>query len=107
MSVIPDPGVISFARGVPAPETFPVQALARAARRAIEHHGRIALNYGEPAGFAPLREWLAREHKVSADRILITPGSIMGLGFLTRLLTRDSERAAVEAPTYDRLLGTL
>jgi DNA-binding transcriptional MocR family regulator len=99
--------VISFARGVPAPETFPVEALARAARRAIERHGRIALNYGEPAGFGPLREWLAREHEVSADRILITPGSIMGLGFLTRVLARDSARAAVEAPTYDRMLGTL
>jgi DNA-binding transcriptional MocR family regulator len=99
--------VISFARGVPAAETFPVEALARAARRAIEHHGRIALNYGEPAGFVPLREWLARRHEVSTDRILITPGSIMGLGFLTSLLTGASARAAVEAPTYDRMLGTL
>lgn len=107
MSVIPDPGVISFARGVPAPETFPVEALARASQRAIERHGRIALNYGGPAGFVPLREWLGRQHEVSADRIVITPGSIMGLGFLTRLLTRDSARAAVEAPTYDRMLNTL
>jgi 2-aminoadipate transaminase len=107
VSVIPDPGVISFARGVPAPETFPVEALARASQRAIERHGRIALNYGGPAGFAPLREWLGRQHEVSADRILITPGSIMGLGFLTRLLARDSARAAVEAPTYDRMLDTL
>jgi DNA-binding transcriptional MocR family regulator len=107
VSVLPDPGVISFARGVPAPETFPLEALARATRRAIERHGRVALNYGEPAGFAPLREWLGRQHEVSAERILITPGSIMGLGFLTHLLTRDSARAAVEAPTYDRMLSTL
>jgi 2-aminoadipate transaminase len=107
VSVLPDPGVISFARGVPAPETFPVEALARATRRAIEQHGRIALNYGDPAGFGPLREWLASQHGVSANRVLITPGSIMGLGFLTTLLTRASARAAVEAPTYDRMLGIL
>ncbi len=107
MSVVPDPGVISFARGVPAPEMFPTAALVRAARRAIEEHGHIALNYGDPAGFAPLRDWLGQQHGVTVERILVTPGSIMGLGFLTRLFTRTSPRAAVEAPTYDRMLNQL
>src|SRR5436190_18208003 len=107
MSVLPRPGLISFARGVPAPETFPIEALALAARRAIERHGPTALNYGDPAGFTPLREWLAIRHAVSPECILLTPGSIMGLGFLTRLLRKASARAAVEAPTYDRMLSQL
>ena len=32
---------------------------------------------------------------------------IMGLAFKMRLLTRDSACAAVEAPTYDRMVNTL
>ena len=58
MNLLPATGTISFARGVPSPDMFPVAARAESARRAVENDGRVALNYGPPAGFAPLREWL-------------------------------------------------
>ncbi len=107
MTVLPEPGVISFARGIPAPESFPLEQLARAAHSAIERHGRIALNYGDPQGYAPLCEWLGQHHGVAAERILVTPGSITGLGFLVHALADATKRAAVEAPTYDRMLAQL
>jgi 2-aminoadipate transaminase len=107
VSVLPDTGVISFARGIPSPDMFPVELLAECARRAIEEDGRVALNYGPPSGYAPLRDWVARRHGVEPRRVLVTPGSLIGLGFVVRHLFSAGGCALVEAPTYDRMLHSL
>jgi 2-aminoadipate transaminase len=107
MSVLPGTGVISFARGVPSPDTFPLARLAESARRAIENDGRVALNYGPPSGYGPLRDWLGNRHGVPAERILITPGSLIGLNFLVSHFCREGAPVVVEAPTYDRMLHSL
>ena len=86
---------------------FPVEALARSARRAVENDGRVALNYGPPAGYAPLREWLGARHGVAPERVLVTPGSLIGLNFVVTHTFRDGGTAIVEAPTYDRILHAL
>jgi 2-aminoadipate transaminase len=86
---------------------FPAEQLAECARRAIEEDGRVALNYGPPAGYAPLRDWIARRHGVEPRRVLVTPGSLIGLTFVVRHLFADGGRALVEAPTYDRMLHAL
>jgi 2-aminoadipate transaminase len=107
MSVLPEAGTVSLARGIPAPSMLPVEALAEAARRAAEHHGGIAFNYGDPAGFAPLREWIAERHGVTPSRVVVTPGSLVVLHLLVRRLLPHRGRAIVEAPTYDRMLHLL
>jgi 2-aminoadipate transaminase len=106
ISVIPDPGVISFSRGVPSPDMFPVEQLAECGRAAVLEHGRVALNYGAPGGYEPLREWIAARHGVTADRILVTPGSLIGLNLVVRQVCAGRP-AIVEAPTYDRMLHAL
>jgi 2-aminoadipate transaminase len=106
-SVLPAPGTISLARGIPAPETFPTQQLAQSAQMAIERHGAVALNYGDPEGFAPLCAWLADHHGVGPEQITITPGSFIGLSFVAEALLHDGRAAAVEAPCYDRMVGVL
>lgn len=107
MSVIPAAGLISFARGVPSPDLIPVEEFADCARAVIERDGRTVLNYGPPAGYGPLREWLGARHGVAAERVIVTPGSFQGLGFLARHLLVDGGRVVVEAPTYDRMLHQL
>ena len=107
MSVLPVTGTISFARGIPSPDMFPVEALAESARRAVARDGRVALNYGPPAGYAPLREWLGSRHGVVPERIIVTPGSLIGLNFVISHAFRDGGSAIVEAPTYDRMLHSL
>jgi 2-aminoadipate transaminase len=107
VSLLPAPGTISFARGIPSPDMFPVDALAEAARRAVEIHGRVALNYGAPGGFAPLREWLGARHGVAPERVIVTPGSMIGLNFVVGHLFPGGGAAIVEAPAYDRMLGAL
>jgi DNA-binding transcriptional MocR family regulator len=107
VNVLPAAGTISFARGVPSPDMFPSTRLIEAGRRAIEIHGRIALNYGPPGGFGPLREWIAERHAVAPEQVVVTPGSLLGLRFLVEHLMRDGGRAIVEVPTYDRMLHLL
>ena len=107
MSLLPEANVISFARGIPSPEMFPVAKLAESARRAVEITGRVALNYGPAGGYGPLRDWVGERHGVPAGRVLLLPGSLIGLDFVLRHLLSDGDRAIVEAPTYDRALHAL
>jgi DNA-binding transcriptional MocR family regulator len=99
--------VISFARGVPAPECLAVDVLADCARAALERDGRTILSYGPGGGYGPLREELAARHGVEPSRILITSGSLQGFVFLAEQLVKPGTRVLVEAPTYDRPLKIL
>jgi 2-aminoadipate transaminase len=96
--------VISFARGVPAPECLPVEAIADCARAAVERDGATILNYGPVVGYEPLREWVAARHGVETNQVLITNGSLQGLSLLAALLVEPGARVLVEGPTYDRAL---
>ena len=106
-SVLPEANVISFARGIPSPDMFPLAQLAGSSKRAVENHGRVALNYGQPAGFGPLREWLGEYHGVEPGRVVVLPGSLIGLNFVVEHVVGHGGRAVVEAPTYDRMLHAL
>jgi len=99
--------MISFARGVPAPECLAVDELAESARAALERDGRTILSYGPGGGYGPLREWLAERHGVEPARVVITSGSLQGFVFLAQHLVRQGSRVLVEAPTYDRPLKIL
>jgi 2-aminoadipate transaminase len=99
--------VISFARGVPAPECLAVEDLAECAKAALERDGHSILSYGPGGGYGPLREWLAERHGVEPSRVVITSGSLQGFVFLAEHLVRAGSRVLVEAPTYDRPLKIL
>lgn len=95
---------ISFARGAPCPEALDGALVARASEAALARdHVRI-LSYGVGNGYPPLREWLAAQHGVSAEQVVITNGSLQGFVFLLEELFEPGDLLAVEAPTYDRAL---
>src|SRR5215211_108675 len=98
---------ISFARGVPAQELLPAAELAECASVALRDP--VALAYGPPSGFEPLRAWIAERHGVSEHRVVVTNGSLQGFVLLANELLRASasNRVLVEAPTYDRPLRIL
>ena len=104
------PGVISLAGGLPAAETFPVEAVREAAARVLRDAPREALQYAASEGHVALREWVA-EHlgahqgmDVSPDQVLITNGSQQGLDLAAKVLIDEGARVLVETPTY---LGAL
>src|SRR5213075_3198137 len=83
LKVTERPDVLSFAGGLPAPEAFPVEAMARAHAEVLAHDGAAALQYGATEGFGPLREWVAdrmtrRGLPARAEQVLITAGSQQG-----------------------------
>jgi 2-aminoadipate transaminase len=99
--------VISFARGVPAPDCLPVEQIGECAQAVLERPERDTVQYGPPGGFAPLRELLAERHDVEPGQIFLANGSLQGLVFLATHLLREHPRVLVEAPTYDRPLKIL
>ena len=99
--------VVSFARGIPAPECLPIEELADCARAAIGRDGSTVLSYGPGGGYGPLREWIAARHGVEPSRVVVTSGSLQGFVFLAEQLVRPGTRVLVEAPTYDRPLKIL
>lgn len=86
---------------------FPVRELAEASRLAFAKHSATALNYGPPAGFRPLQEWLGDRYRAAPGRIVITPGSYLLLALLARVLLARSGPVLVEEPTYDRVNSML
>lgn len=68
--------------------------------------------YGQPYGYAPLREHLVHfmaGHGVSieSDQVLLTQGATQGLDIVTRTLFRAGDVVALEQPCYANLLQSL
>ncbi len=109
LKVTEKPGIISFAGGLPSPQTFPIDAMREASERVLKDDGKAALQYAASEGYGPLREWVAQDllkqgMQVSPDQVLITTGSQQGLDLIAKILIDAGSRILVETPTY---LGAL
>ncbi len=106
LKVALDPGVISFAGGLPNRELFPVAALREATCKVFESQGRNVLQYASSEGDVRLREHISRRYRETArlqvpvDSILITHGSQQGLDLLGKTLLNDGDAVVIEEPGY-------
>lgn len=105
LKVTEQPQVRSFAGGLPAPELFPVEAIARAHQRVLEKAGAAALQYSTTEGFAPLRAWVAERYTrrgvpTTAEQVIITNGSQQGIDLAARVLLDPGAVIVTENPTY-------
>jgi 2-aminoadipate transaminase len=103
------PEIISFAGGLPAPATFPVERMRAAFDKVLSTEGKVALQYGPTDGYAPLREWVADSlstdgAKIFPDQVLMISGSQQGFDLLGKVLIDEGCKVLVETPTY---LGAL
>ncbi len=106
LRVVNRPEVISFAGGLPAPELFPIELMARVAQdlfRAAD--GAQALQYGETEGVPVLRERIAARAPFPAGRfkaedVLVTQGSQQGLDLMAKLFIDPGDEVLVETPAY-------
>jgi len=103
------PEIISFAGGLPAPEVFPLERLAEAARLVLEEQGHAALQYSITEGYLPLRELVVRHMagfgiKVTPGHVLITSGAQQALDLIGKLLINPGDVVLTEEPTF---LGAL
>lgn len=103
--MIQQPGMISFAGGLPDPSAFPVGPFADCAD-VLARDGRQVLQYGASEGYPPLREVLLEMmadrlgYEVQADELLITSGSQQAVDLMARALLDPGDVVVIEAPAY-------
>ena len=106
LKVVAQPGMISLAGGIPAPESFPMDIIHNLSREVIETYGSAAFQYGPTEGFAPLRKQLA-DHlntkkgiRVQPEHVFVSSGSQGALDAVGKALISKGDKIGVESPTY-------
>lgn len=102
LAVVSQPGVLSFAGGLPAPELFPTADYAAAMAQVLATDS-CALQYGPP--FRPLQRHIValmaqRGVHCTADQVFLTTGAQQGLDVLTRLLLDPGGTVMLEEMVY-------
>ena len=110
LKLLDQPGILSFAGGIPDPKLFPSDEFAAAMADIMAGRGGAALQYSVSEGYLPLREWIAGQMArigvpCDADHILITSGSQQALDYLGKLFLSPGDTALVNWPTYMGALG--
>jgi len=106
LKLLDQPGIISFAGGIPDPALFPADAFTQAFQASLGPESQAqALQYSVSEGYLPLRHWLARHMQeigvaCDVDNILITSGSQQALDYLGKLFLSPGDTALVGWPTY-------
>ncbi|RMF91965.1 MAG: PLP-dependent aminotransferase family protein [Nitrospinota bacterium] len=99
------PGVISFASGLPDPSLFPATVLREMTAELLAEQGDTVLQYGTTEGLLPLRELIAERlsaqgFQAGPENILITHGSQQGIELAARLLLNPGDVVLLENPSY-------
>lgn len=99
------PDIISFAGGLPAPETFPVEDLREATDRVFRNYGDKILQYGTTEGDNDLKAQLVAYEKengidIRPENLLITSASQQALDMLPKLFLDPGDYVIAGRPTY-------
>ncbi|MEA2097314.1 MAG: PLP-dependent aminotransferase family protein [Candidatus Cloacimonadota bacterium] len=100
-----NPEIISFAGGLPAPETFPIEELVEITTKVLREEGEKALQYGSTEGDDRLRELVAENYiqegfKITKENICITTASQQGLDLLGKVFINRGDKVLVGLPSY-------
>lgn len=105
LSVVKQPGMISFAGGMPAPEIFPVDEFF-ANDAIMRSQGQEIMQYGTTEGDPRLRRFLAEWQEprlgraVNDKEIILTTGSQQALDLLGWAMIDAGDIVITEDPTY-------
>lgn len=105
LKVADEPDIISFAGGLPNPDTFPQKEFAESTSFILENSGAEALQYSTTEGYEPLRSLVSERYaknglSVDPENILITNGSQQGLDLVAKVFLNHEDTVLVEKPTY-------
>jgi DNA-binding transcriptional MocR family regulator len=106
LALTEQPGVISFAGGLPAPELFDAPGVREAFAAVLAGDGAArALQYSTTEGDARLREHVAarltaRGLPTAAGDLLVTTGSQQALTLVATALLEPGDAVLVEEPSY-------
>jgi 2-aminoadipate transaminase len=105
LKVASQPGMVSLAGGLPAPESFPLEIIRTLADDVLAEQGAAALQYNATEGYGPLREALvpflaARGVETGIDGITVFSGSQGVLDTMAKVLISTGDVIAIESPSY-------
>ncbi len=105
LKISSQPGVISFAGGLPAPNLFPLADLREAMNKSVEKYHSDCMQYSLSRGIIPLRQQLAARAveqgaPTKVDNIIITSGAQQGLEVVARAFIDPGDYILTENPTY-------
>jgi 2-aminoadipate transaminase len=101
IAVTAQPGILSFAGGLPAPELFPNQQFAEAMAQVL--HDPLSLQYGPPQATlkAQIVQLMAQRGVTCIpEQVFITTGAQQGLDVLTRFLLNPGGAMILENIVY-------
>lgn len=110
LKLLEQPGMLSFAGGIPDASLFPADAFSTAYVDALKPAKQAqALQYSVSEGYLPLRAWISERMAglgipCATENVLITSGSQQALDYLGKLFLSPGDTAMVGWPTY---LGAL
>lgn len=104
------PEIISFAGGLPAPSTFPIDELKQICNEVLEEDGDAALQYGATEGDTKLRNILTERYQkqglnISADNLVILTSSQQGLDLAGKIFLNKGDKFICGLPSYLGGLG--
>jgi GntR family transcriptional regulator/MocR family aminotransferase len=99
------PRPINFAEGISDARQFPAEEFRKTLQSVMRRDQVDALEYGEPNGYAPLREGIAhilasQGLQTRPESILITAGSQQAIFLASQVLLKPNDTVLVENPTY-------
>lgn len=102
LAVVSQPGILSFAGGLPAPELFPTEEYAKAVAATLSSDSK-SLQYGPP--FRPLKRQIVnlmgqRGVVCTEEQVFITTGAQQALNVLTRLFLDHGGTVLIEELVY-------
>ncbi len=108
IKLISQKDIISFAGGLPNPKFFPKRELKKISQKIFqaEKLSFSALQYGESAGYYPLRKIIAQKYweqdrvKVKPEEIIITTGSQQAMDLISKIFINKNDIVLVEEPTF-------
>lgn len=104
------PEIISFAGGLPAPSTFPIEELKQISNEVLDEDGDAALQYGATEGDNKLREILTDRYRkqglnITTDNLVILTSSQQGLDLAGKIFLNRGDKFICGLPSYLGGLG--
>ncbi len=99
------PDMISFAGGLPSPDSFPIEDVKKITAEMLEEDGPAALQYGTTEGDSKLRKLLVERHiseglDLTPDNIVITSGSQQALDLIGKIFLDPGDCVICGLPSY-------
>ena len=101
--------IISFAGGLPSPDSFPIKQLKEISCEVLEKEGAQALQYGSTEGDNKLREILVNRYRkdgvdITTNNLVITTASQQALDLIPKIFVNPGDKVICGLPSY---LGAL